>query len=639
MTPNFSFRRTAAILFALRTVSALAATQEPATATAAAGDCLSCHATNISAHAYAGSVHRSLSCVACHVKDDTKPVETATPGRTTCVVPFKATDCRSCHGAIVEQHALSVHNTDRLPVACSKCHSDIHEITSHKDDKTAAARLCSQCHEHQADYFDSSHFKALAAGGHDSATCTDCHGLHAIAKVDNVAQGRVFHTEACLKCHADTERMARNHVTAIAPQTFFESYHGKNVRLGYPERVAGCADCHNAHKVLPASDAGSNVHPANVVGTCAQCHQQASASFAKFAPHAEPSDRAKFPVLFWTAAGMTALMVGTFLFFWVHSLLWAFRAFVDKKRRRVAEFFPSAARRAPVETSSGDAEPPAGRKVYRRFRPVHIVLHLFVVVSFLGLALTGLPLKFSATGWGKALVDLIGGTARAGLIHRLCAIITFGYLLAACVMSVRFLFFDKRQKGGFVQRLFGPESLCPNFRDLRDLKAMFRWFFFCGRKPAFDRWAYWEKFDFFAVFWGVAVIGSSGLLLWFPEFFGRFLPGWIFNVATIVHSDEALLATGFIFTIHFFNTHFRPEKFPMDFVIFNGEVTEEEMVHERADQWKRYQELGIAHEFEVTKPSPLAWDLALRLFGLLAVLTGVVLALLMFYTFIGHPGH
>ena len=163
---------------------------------------------------------------------------------------------------------------------------------------------------------------------------------------------------------------------------------------------------------------------------------------------------------------------------------------------------------------------------------------------------------------------------------------------------------------------------------------MFRWFLFRGPKPPFDRWTYWEKFDFLAVFWGVAVIGSSGLLLWFPEFFGLFLPGWLFNAATIIHSDEALLAVGFIFTIHFFNTHFRAEKFPMDFVIFNGQVTEEEMVTERSEQWERYQKQGISGEFEVKKPNSIARDITLRLFGLLALLTGVVLALLILYTII-----
>ncbi len=91
-----------------------------------------------------------------------------------------------------------------------------------------------------------------------------------------------------------------------------------------------------------------------------------------------------------------------------------------------------------------------------------------------------------------------------------------------------------------------------------------------GPRPAYGRWTYWEKFDYFAVFWGVAVIGASGLMLWFPKVFSRVLPGWLINAAFIVHSDEALLAVGFIFVFHFFNTHLRPESFPMDPVIFTG---------------------------------------------------------------------
>ena len=80
----------------------------------------------------------------------------------------------------------------------------------------------------------------------------------------------------------------------------------------------------------------------------------------------------------------------------------------------------------------------------------------------------------------------------------------------------------------------------------------------------------WEKFDYFAVFWGMFVIRSTRS--WFSEFFTNFIPGYMINVATIIHSDEALLATGFIFTVHFFNTHLRPEKFPMDVVIFTGRI-------------------------------------------------------------------
>ena len=125
-----------------------------------------------------------------------------------------------------------------------------------------------------------------------------------------------------------------------------------------------------------------------------------------------------------------------------------------------------------------------------------------------------------------------------------------------------------------------------------------------GRSPTFDRWTYWEKFDYWAVFWGMAIIGGSGLLLWFPVFFGRLLPGWMFNIAALVHGEEALLAVGFIFTIHFFNGHLRPEKFPMDTVIFTGRISEHELKDERAVEYERSPREGALAAKEAPPPTP-----------------------------------
>ncbi len=128
--------------------------------------------------------------------------------------------------------------------------------------------------------------------------------------------------------------------------------------------------------------------------------------------------------------------------------------------------------------------------------------------------------------------------------------------------------------------------MMPNRRDLTELVGTLKWFVGLGERPAYGRWTYWEKFDYFAVFWGIAVIGSTGLTLWFPVFFTRFLPGSFLNVATIIHSDEALLATGFIFTVHFFNTHLRPEKFPMDITVFTGRMPLEELERDKPREYE-----------------------------------------------------
>jgi hypothetical protein len=349
--------------------------------------------------------------------------------------------------------------------------------------------------------------------------------------------------------------------------------------------------------------------------------------FVKFYPHGKMTDRENYPILYYTYISMTTLLVSTFAVFWIHTLLWMFRGFAENREKKKAMI------------AGKHHEIPDGHKIYRRFTRVHIFMHLLVITSFLLLSLTGIPLKFANQPWAHAMMNFYGGAANAGLLHRVGAVITFVYFGMALFMSARFLFKGLQYPAEFVERLFGPESLCPNLRDVQDVTAMVRWFLFLGPKPSFDRWTYWEKFDFIAVFWGMFAIGGSGLMLWFPEFFGAALPGWVFNVATIIHSDEALLATGFIFTVHFFNTHGRPEKFPMDFVVFNGELPKEEFIEERGDQWKRYEEAGILDQYIKEKPSGVLYDFFIKGFGFLALFTGLALLGLMIYAFMTGGGH
>ena len=317
---------------------------------------------------------------------------------------------------------------------------------------------------------------------------------------------------------------------------------------------------------------------------------------------------------------MTLLLAAGFGLFWVHSALWMFRGLAEN--------------RAKAKTlSQGRAIfPPGGGELYRRFDRKQIVLHILVMVSFLGLSLTGLPLKFAGQGWAKLLIDLYGGPAQAGLLHRVSGGLTLLYLAITVVMSGKFLFGNREAGGTFTQRLLGPDSLCPNWRDLSDLIGMLRWFVFLGPKPCFERWTYWEKFDFLALFWGMLTIGASGLVLWFPDFFAAWLPGWMCCAATMIHTEVALLATGFIFTVHFFNTHGRPEKFPMNFVIFSGQISHQEMVEERSAQWQRYLEEGSTERFRVQRRRGAGYDLFCHGLGFIALGTGAILFGLMLYS-------
>jgi cytochrome b subunit of formate dehydrogenase len=175
--------------------------------------------------------------------------------------------------------------------------------------------------------------------------------------------------------------------------------------------------------------------------------------------------------------------------------------------------------------------------------------------------------------------------------------------------------------------LWGPASMVPQPRDLAEFAGHVKWFVGRGPRPAFDHFTYWEKFDYWAVFWGMAIIGGSGLVLWFPELFAKLLPGTVFNFALLVHGEEALLAVGFIFTIHFFNGHFRPDKFPIDTVIFTGSVPELELREERPGEYERLRREGRLDALVVSRPTA-----AMRRYGLivggLALTTGVLLFLL-----------
>ena len=168
---------------------------------------------------------------------------------------------------------------------------------------------------------------------------------------------------------------------------------------------------------------------------------------------------------------------------------------------------------------------------------------------------------------GRVLSHVLGGFETAGFIHRAAALVMFGTFIA----HLQDLYRQKKEKHKrLVVAAFWSGIACSQWADFREFIATMKWFVGRGQRPQYGRWTYWEKFDYFAVFWGIFVIGSTGLTLWFPIFFTRFMPGSFINVATIIHSDEALLATGFIFTVHFFNTHLRPEKFPMDTTVFTG---------------------------------------------------------------------
>jgi len=573
--------------------------------------CLECH-DDLVEHvaAFEDSVHGDEGCIGCHTGLD--DIQKHMDGE---VMP-KPVNCAECHDDVHEEYLGSVH--DMNDVGCADCHAGIHTLQP-SEGKLSAVAICSVCHD-ASDYEVSTHGQALQAGNEASASCVDCHGTHGVIPLStDTFEARELNSKACIQCHGDEELMEEAGVFPDAVHSYLSSYHGKNYLLGYPELVAGCADCHTSHTVLPRNNPNSSVHKDNLVATCAECHPNSSAQFVKYYAHGDHADSEAYPILFWTFVAMSGLLIGTFATFWLHTLLWMIRGIAERRELKAAGHVH---------------KPHHDGIIYKRFKTRHIFMHILVITSFLLLSLTGLPLKFAGQPWAETLMGFWGGAANAAAMHRVGAAITGVYFGMALLLSFHFLFIRKDIKGNFLQRMFGPDSLMPTFRDITDVVGMVRWFLFKGPKPTFERWTYWEKFDFIAVFWGMFAIGGSGLMLTFPELFGMFLPGWTLNVATIIHSDEALLATGFIFTVHFFNTHMRPEKFPMDFVIFNGELPEAEFIEERGDQLKRYQEEGMPEGFTTEKTSGPVYNLIFRIFGFSAVIVGLTLTVCMILAFI-----
>jgi cytochrome b subunit of formate dehydrogenase len=269
------------------------------------------------------------------------------------------------------------------------------------------------------------------------------------------------------------------------------------------------------------------------------------------------------------------------------------------------------------------AEPqPATGRWFLRFTLGQRYLHAVLFTSFLVLAATGLMMRFSGSVWAIRFAKLVGGFGAILFFHKFCALVlTLAFLIHVKDLITRSLV--HHEKGIF----WGPTSMVANWKDVKDLVGHMRWFLGLGPKPHFERYAYWEKFDYWAVFWGMVVIGFSGYAMWFAPFFAHFLPGWALNAVLVIHSEEGLLAILFIFSIHFVNTHLRPDSFPMDMVIFTGRESEEEFKEKRPDEYQRM--IASGKSAARITDAPPKWLINFsRVVGFTAIVIGLTLLVL-----------
>lgn len=556
-----------------------------------------------------GADAESIGCVDCH--DDVSGVlEASVHGAAVDGGPVACTTCHGTHDVLRASDRESRLNPLNVYRVCGQCHFDVDVATAtvdellkepytddahaegilraglmvsatcvschgghgvkHGDDpESPVSRLnvdqtCGKCHVGVLEqYRESVHHVVSVNNGHKGATCSDCHRPHAVAHPDH--DFRVQSIEACSECHEQRS------------SSFRLSFHGKASTLGFGGEVATCGACHGNHLIVPKDDPRSRVHEANIVATCGQCHEGSHTEFTKFVVHADPTDGERFPTLYLVWVSMSGLLVGTLVLGMLHVLMWLVRGLAAGDWRR--------------------PKPKSGRRWIQRWPASYIVYHIWLMWTVLILASTGLPLHYADQPWALGLMDFFGGAAAAGWVHRATAV-ALGLLFAMFAVHILWRWLAKREKGLF----WGSDTMLPRVKDLADLRDTVKWFLFLGPRPRYGRWIYWEKFDFWAATWGLFVIGLSGLILWFPVQATHFMPGWFVNVATIIHGIEALLDIAFIFTVHMFHANLRPDKFPIDTMFLTGALPEDELRHERPEEYEQLAASGGLAALVVDRP-------------------------------------
>lgn len=255
----------------------------------------------------------------------------------------------------------------------------------------------------------------------------------------------------------------------------------------------------------------------------------------------------------------------------------------------------------------------------KRFSISDRLSHLFLMLTFIIQTATGFGRLFITTGWGEKLSAAFGGYENSLLIHKWVGVLMLaGFLIHTLYLLTRV---DWRQP---VKSIFGPDSLVPNLQDLKDFGQRIRWTFGLGPRPLLNRWAYWEKFDYWAVYWGLPLLAITGLMLMAPLLTSRFLPGWILNIAAFLHRAEAILAISYIFIVHFFIGHLRPSSFPMNEAMFSGSVAMDEADEEKPAWVDRLRQQGRLESAQAAMP-PTWFRAVYFVFGYAVLIAGVYL--------------
>jgi cytochrome b subunit of formate dehydrogenase len=484
--------------------------------------------------------------------------------------------------------------------------------------------LCGTCHaQQQADIAKSAHANMDKVKG-DHPTCASCHSKeadpHTITRP--AAWSRKDKVTLCSRCHAQKDRMNRYGVDPDAVSSYDESFHGKALLSFGMNKAAICGDCHKHHDVLAPTNPAAPTNRAHAAKTCAQagCHPGARVNFAMSGANHLRLKVKQSMVLRTEEFFFRWLTIGTILFllggvaldlrrkvfsrgpapasgrlvaFLISvsflllcaALLMAFFGVGQAKWSILAALVVAAVAFVLFFMNPHRRRHPAGERQYQRLSLAQRWQHILLAISFTLLVLTGLPLRFAHVEWLHPLYAFFGGMGGARVVHRVAAVI----MIADWIWHTLYLIY-RWQRAGFNFRSW---TMFPTLKDVRDfIDTSKHYFGLTPNGPRYDRFQFREKFDYFAVYWGMPIMVFSGLVLWFPIYFGNLLPETGLSVAYIAHSDEAILAFLAIVMWHFYNTHFDPENFPMSPVFLTGTKSQSEMEREHPLEKERIDQSG-----------------------------------------------
>jgi cytochrome b subunit of formate dehydrogenase len=533
----------------------------PHETTPKAVDCASCHAdavaawdSSLHANAVKAGNARGARCVDCH-----GPAHEILPSSDKASRTFHKNvpqTCARCHAQkfVMEKagrspqpavsyeesvHGRAVARGSTKAAVCTDCH-DYHAVRPANDPtsgifKFNVARTCGKCHAGiAAQYADGVHGRALGHGNWSAPVCTDCHGIHTIAKTSDPQRGP---RASCVHCHEGVRLTQEFAVPPNRVSTYQSSYHGLARRMG-SEVAADCASCHGPHDILPSSDPRSAVNKNNLTKTCGKCHPGAQSNFTRGKIHLANVDVSDVPsqVNTWIRRIYIVLIVVTIGFMALHNLIIWFRK-------------AQLARRRPD-------------RVVVRMNLNQRIQHLVLLSSFIVLVISGFALA-----WPESLVARMFGPSEdfRRLVHRIAAVV----MIALGIYHLGYMTGTKEGRKGLRDLWF-------RFKDGRDVIGVLRYYLgLTDKKPEMGRFTYAEKAEYWAGLWGTVVMAVTGLVIWYAVTVATWLPRWWIDIATTIHFWEAVLATLAILIWHFYHVIFDPDVYPMSWTWYDGRMSEE----------------------------------------------------------------